>query len=264
MNFLALDHRALFERLCAPFGPSTYQRIVELKQVVYEAYVRVNHSGIGLLVDEHYGAAIALDARRRGVTLAMPVEQNETRTFALEYGDDFSIHVAAFEPDWVKALFRYEPLEDRFGRSLDDLVAVASSCSARPLLLELIPQDGDRERLGAEIAHLLSIGLAPAAWKIPLPSHSHLRTVVEVVRSAPGAHAEILALGGGESLIDATSTIASATRSRLIDGWAVGRAVWHEPLCAMVAGTATRKQAASEIAVNLLSLVEVFDPGGTS
>ncbi len=255
MNLFALDHRRLFERMVSAADGTGYARIVALKWLAFEAFAGAA-PGIGLLIDEQYGAAAALAAKRRGVLLAMPIERNEAPSFELEYGRRFADHVDAFEPDLVKLLFRYEPAAPAFERSLAELAAVNAWSRGRKLLLELIPEGGRTDRLAAAITHLLALGLRPAVWKVPVPAPADVPGVVAAVRAAPGSESELLALGGGHALGDAVAALAAAVGPGRFTGWAVGRALWFEPLTAHLAGKLSETAAVRAIRGNLQRLAE--------
>src|SRR5437879_3385141 len=99
---LAFDHRASLQKKM--FGiegeptPEQTARIAEAKGVIYQGFERAladgaPSDGVGLLVDEQYGAAIAERARARGYVFAMPVERSAQDEFDFEYGEAFGAHI---------------------------------------------------------------------------------------------------------------------------------------------------------------------------
>lgn len=101
----AFDHRDFFERLAAEHaGPalSRFATVAGAKELVLEAALAVRdrapaeqRDGLGVFVDEQYGAHVALRARTEGLVLAMPAERSGAPEFQCEFGDRFAAHIEA-------------------------------------------------------------------------------------------------------------------------------------------------------------------------
>ena len=112
---LACDHRGSFQKkLLGIEGTPTADeeaRIQEAKQVIFAGFRNAVSSagvdGMGILIDEQYGAEVAPEAKRLGVVLAMPVEKSGQDEFDFEYGEEFGEHITAFDPTFSKVLVRY-------------------------------------------------------------------------------------------------------------------------------------------------------------
>src|SRR4051794_33709349 len=86
LYILAFDHRGSFEKLVLgpgsdPTAEGDAARIRDAKSLIYEGLHRALAAGLpcehaGVLVDEQYGAEVALRARADGAILAMPVEKS--------------------------------------------------------------------------------------------------------------------------------------------------------------------------------------------
>ena len=66
----------------------------------------------GLLVDEEFGAAVLREAKKEGLSFAMPVEKSGQDEFDFDYGENFAKHIEEFDPTFVKVLVRYNPESD--------------------------------------------------------------------------------------------------------------------------------------------------------
>ena len=142
---------------------------------------------LGVLVDEQLGADVARHAREAGFELAMPVEASGAQQLTFEYGDDFPAHIEAFNPDWVKALVRFNPADPAGLRAaqtatlkrLNDYAAGSrrrwmlellgpatreqfAACEDQALYDELA-----RPALTVQVIHELSdAGVHPGIWKL--------------------------------------------------------------------------------------------------
>src|SRR6476646_2452918 len=92
--FMAFDHRVslmrgLFDATAANLRSADRAWIARAKVVVLDGLSMVLTRGVdaaaaAFLVDEEFGAEAAREARSRGITLAMPVEQSGRTELALE------------------------------------------------------------------------------------------------------------------------------------------------------------------------------------
>ena len=114
----AMDHRASYARdlFSVAGAPSEAQQaqMRDAKLVIYEGARQAIGNGLstgrpGVLVDEELGADVARRAKADGFVLAMPIEKSGTKLFELEYGDQYAEHVETFDPDFFKALVRFNP-----------------------------------------------------------------------------------------------------------------------------------------------------------
>ena len=119
---LAFDHRASF--LEKMFGiknrqptAEEKQQIEDYKKIIFEGFKlalkkKVPKEIAGLLVDEEFGASVLREAKKDGLTFAMPVEKSGQDEFDFDYGENFAKHIEEFDPTFVKVLVRYNPESD--------------------------------------------------------------------------------------------------------------------------------------------------------
>src|SRR5690348_258608 len=87
ISLLAVDHRASLAKdvygLSGPVSAADARRIADGKELVYAA-LDPGTAGVGVLVDERYGASVARAARTAGIVLAMPIEKSGEALFTPE------------------------------------------------------------------------------------------------------------------------------------------------------------------------------------
>src|SRR3989344_855550 len=104
---LAFDHRGTFlEKLFGAKGRKATSeeamQIKRLKQIIFDGFLIALNEGVpqelaGMLVDEEFGADILLEAKKLGVTFAMPVEKSGQEEFDFDY-NDWQEHIEKFSP----------------------------------------------------------------------------------------------------------------------------------------------------------------------
>jgi myo-inositol catabolism protein IolC len=257
---LAFDHRNSFRRdfmrLAGAPTPAQQEAMIAAKGVVVDALLaavpEVSAGRVVLLIDQEYGGDLVPKAQAGGVLVAMPVEESGQRE--LRYLDDGHPDrvIAAYHPDYVKVLVRYNPGGDTAmnGRQRARLRDLARLLDGRPeqLMLELLvpPEDaqlaavaGDRGRFDRELRAALTAaavreiaddGVRPGLWKIEGPeSPDDAALVAEAVRSAdPDAACLVLGRGADYAAVRRWLAIAAATDG--FAGFAVGRTIWWDAL----------------------------------
>lgn len=289
LYLLAFDHRASFSRdLFRISGMPTEEQVAQIadaKAVIFEGFLQALLMGapeaaVGVLVDEHFGANVALSARKRGVLLAMPVEASGQKQFSLEYGDDFAGHVERFDPDLVKVLVRYNPADGEANAAQVHRLSALSTwlqkhgrkllfellVPATPEQLESVGADADRydlelrpDLLVQTIAELQNGGVEPDIWKIEgLDRAQDCERVVAQARSGGREGVACIVLGRGASQSKVANWLRVAAPVAGFVGFAVGRSIWFDPLTAYLEG-APRQEIAARIGVAYLELIRLYE-----
>ncbi len=289
---LAFDHRGVFARTIFDTTgeptPEQERAMVDAKHLIFEGVRRAAGAGAvgagqaGVLVDELYGAHVALAAKAAGIVLVMPVETPDRELFEFAYGADWRVHIETFEPDFAKVLVRYNADGDAAGNALQsERLAELSRWlreTERKFLFELIvePTDaqlatagGDRERFEREqrpalivaaMAALQDAGVEPDVWKIEgLDDPAEAAAAVTQARTGDGRGSvacTILGAGAPDVRVDHWLRTAAAVDGFV--GFAIGRSIWRDAVRAYLAETVEREVAAQRIADNYLRFVEVF------
>jgi len=290
LYILPFDHRSSFEKglfgLKAPLTEEQTERVAQSKVVIYDAFrlavskgVSKEHSGI--LVDPQFGADILRDAHANGYIACMPTEKSGQAEFQFEYGENYEAEIEKFQPNFVKALVRYNPEDDqamnkRQAGRLKDLSDTAHK-HARCFMFELLvpPTSEQNEQvkgnqevydtklrpplMAAAIAELQDRGVEPDVWKIEGLGHrDDCQEIVKVARCNGRNDVGCIVLGRGsneEKVID-WLTIASGVPGFI--GFAVGRTSFWDSLVALRDGKITREKAVEDIAGRFIKWTQVF------
>jgi myo-inositol catabolism protein IolC len=286
---LAFDHRGSFQsKLLGITGTPTdeqVEHIREAKQVIYagflEAYeAQSDRDGLGVLMDEQFGADVARAAHELGVAFAMPVEKSGQNEFDFEYGEQFGEHILEFDPTFSKVLVRMNVEGDREmnKRQTERLARLGDWLHEhdRKYLFELlVPAEqhqldqvgGDADRYDRElraglmvdaILELYAGGVDPDIWKIEgLDTADDCDRVARASRTGgrDGVRCIVLGRGGNEQKVIEWLQTGAVTTG--YSGFAVGRTIWWDALTAWLSdGDAAT--AATTIAANYTRLLDAY------
>lgn len=287
---LAFDHRASFTEKM--FGiknrqptPEEKKQIADYKRIIFEGFKTALKKGIkreiaGLLVDEEFGANILRDAKKSGLTFAMPVEKSGQEEFDFEYGANYPKHIKEFDPTLVKVLVRYNPEGDTMvnKRQLQKLRNLSDYLQSikKPFLFELLvpptpkqlsESGGSKETYDREMRPKLMVetmkqiqdaGVEPNIWK--LEGVEKPEDAKAVVRQAQrdGRKAAVITLGRGESKEQVQKWLKVGAKIRGIIGFAVGRTIFAEPLMEHKTGRINRDEAIKKIAQNYTEFSDLW------
>jgi myo-inositol catabolism protein IolC len=284
---LAFDHRNSLRRgfmhLAGQPTPEQHATMVAAKGIVTDALIaaapQVSPDGAVLLIDHEYGGRFVTGAQAGGIRVAMPVEESGQAELRYLCGGHPDRVLAAYHPDYVKVLIRYNPGGDAAmnARQRARLRELSDWLKGRPqqLMLELLvpPEDAqlaavanDRGRFDREaraeltavaIRQIAADGIRPALWKIEGPeSRDDAARIAAEVRSAdPGAGCLVLGRGADGAAVRRWLAIAATTAG--FTGFAVGRTIWWDALRGFVDG-GDRDTAVRAVAARYLDLVRDY------
>ncbi len=288
---LAFDHRGSFTKRFGVEGQPSAEdnrRFADGKLLIFEGIEAALGRGAdpavtGALVDEQFGgpAEVPERAKARGIKLAMPVEKSGQKEFDFEYGEEFGAHIERYDPDFSKVLVRYNPggdaeLNARQAQRLRRLSEWLHAHQRRFLFELLVPAeqsqldavDGDADRYDAElrpelmvgaIAELQAAGIEPDVWKIEgVEEHSDCERIAAQCRTGgrDGVACVVLGRGADDAKVDRWLRAGAPVAGYV--GFAIGRSIWGEPLQAWIGGTASREEAAAQIAANYRRFIDVY------
>jgi len=290
LYILPFDHRSSFETgLFGWKGPLTEEqteRIVQSKAVIYDAFklslakgVSKEHSGI--FVDPQFGATILRDAHANGYIACMPVEKSGQAEFQFEFGDNYEAEIEKFQPNFVKALVRYNPEDDealnrRQAARLKDLSDTAHKHNRHFMFELLVPPTpaqservkGNQEVYDQELRPALMAGamtelqdrdIEPDVWKIE--GLDKVDDCLDIVKTAQrGGRKEVgcIVLGRGSSEQKIIEWLTIAAKVPGCIGFAVGRTSFWDPLVALRDGKVGREKAVEEIANRFMKWTQIF------
>jgi len=287
---LAFDHRASFTEKM--FGiknrqptPEEKRQISDYKRMIFEGFKKASKRGVpkeiaGLLVDEEFGADILKEAKKSGLTFAMPVEKSGQDEFDFEYGEDYPMHIEEFDPALVKVLVRYNPEGDMMmnKRQLQRLRSLSDYLQSirKPFLFELLvpstpkqlTQSGDsketydretRPKLMPEaMREIQDAGVEPNIWKLEgVEKPEDARAVVRQAQR-DGRKVAVITLGRGESKEQVQKWLKVGAKIQGIIGFAVGRTIFWEPLTEHKAGKLKRDATIEKIAQNYVEFSNLW------
>jgi myo-inositol catabolism protein IolC len=299
LYLMAFDHRGSFEQglfgVTPPVSAEVHANITAAKEIIYDAHVQALAQGApasacGVLVDEEFGASIALRAKKEGVPLAMPVEKSGQDEFEFQYGAEFGAHIEEFDPTFVKVLVRYNPEGDatvnrRQTAQLGTLSRWLRKRDRKFLFELLVPpttaqldrfeghqREYDkalRPSLVVEVIQAMQeADVEPDIWKIEgLDDRAACEAVVAQARSGGREGVKCIVLGRGADEAQVIEWLKIGAAVDGFDGFAVGRTLWQDPLKGYLAGTLTREQAVDEITRRYLEVIAAYrgaEPGGQS
>ena len=287
---LAFDHRSSFiEKMFGIKGrqptKQENEEISEFKKMIFEGFKTALKKGIpkeiaGLLVDEEFGASILKEARKSGLTFAMPMEKSGQDEFDFEYGEDYPMHIDEFNPTLVKVLVRYNP-EGEVVMNKRQLMRLRSLSSylqsiRKPFLFELIvpatreqlsklgeaKEAYDRElrpKLMVEaIRQIQNAGVEPTIWKLEgVEKEVDAKAVVSAAQR-DGRTAAVITLGRGESKEKVQEWLKVGARIPGIIGFAVGRTIFWQPLAEYKAGKGSKPDAIEGVARNYVEFAKLW------
>ena len=291
---LAMDHRnSLLRDLYGIDDVPTSEQIDRIsahKGLIFDGLLRaiedgVDASRVGVLVDERYGAAVAVRAKEARIDLAMPIERSGEPLFLLEYGTfgdrEWLRHIDEFAPAQVKVLVRDNP-QGSFNRMLqfDRLVTVSNAlrASGRTFMIELLVPatpaqlesvGSDALRYDSEVRPDLTVqlieemhveGIEPNIWKVEgLETEEDARAVVSAARRDGRSSVYCIVLGRDSSRQRLDHWLEVASRVDGFRGFAIGRSIWEKPLADLLAGTASETQLVGRVAESFTHFAQVWE-----
>lgn len=286
---LAFDHRKSIRGLFGFEGPPTpdqAQRISAAKTIILDGLLaaagQMEGPGTpGLLVDEEFGSDVIARAAGQGIVTAVACERSGQAEFQFEYGDEFPAHLERIDPDFAKALVRFnvEGNRELNLRQIERLKELTDWLADHQpeLLFELLvpPTDvqlkelgGDRGRFDAElrpelvcraVTELQDAGIEPAVWKIEgLEDRADCEQVAAACRRDGRDDARCLILGRGANFAKVEHWLEVAAPVEGFEGFAIGRSIWWNEIDALLNDRLDRSEAVERIAANYLHFVDVY------
>ncbi|HUK85250.1 MAG TPA: DUF2090 domain-containing protein [Candidatus Acidoferrum sp.] len=287
---LAFDHRAsflekMFEIKNRQPTSEEKKQIEDYKKIIFEGFKLSVKKSVpkeiaGLLVDEEFGSAVLRDAKKNGLTFAMPVEKSGQEEFDFDYGDNFAKHIEEFDPTFVKVLVRYNPEGDASLnkrqllrlKKLSDYLAQKKKPFLFELIVPALPTQlsklgGSKEVYDTELRPKLMVtslkeiqaaGVEPSIWKLEGVDKPEAAKAVVKQAQSNGRKAGVITLGRGESKEKVQEWLRVGAKIPGIIGFAVGRTIFWQPLADYRTGKVNRKEAVEKVAQNYIEFTELW------
>jgi myo-inositol catabolism protein IolC len=287
---LAFDHRASFlEKMFEIKNrkPTTEEKkqIEDYKKIIFEGFKLSIKKSVpkdiaGLLVDEEFGSGVLREAKKDGLSFAMPVEKSGQEEFDFEYGENYAKHIEEFDPTFVKVLVRYNPESDAVLnkrqlqrlKKLSDYLAKNKRTFLFELIVPALPAQlaklgGSKETYDKELRPKLMVeslkeiqdaGVEPGIWKLEgVDKPESAKAVVKQAQSN-GRKVGVITLGRGESKEKVQEWLKVGAKIPGIIGFAVGRTIFWQPLADHKAGKINRKETVEKIAQNYIEFTDLW------
>ena len=211
----------------------------------------------------------------------MPVEKSGQAEFQFEFGDNYEAEIEKFQPNFVKALVRYNPEDDealnrRQAARLKDLSDTVHKQNRYFMFELLVPPTAEQNErvkgnqdvydkklrpalMAAAMTELQDRGVEPDVWKIE--GLDHRADCLEIVKTAQRNGRNevgciVLGRGSNEGKVIEWLTIAAKVPGFI--GFAVGRTSFWDPLVALRDGKVAREKAVQEIASRFMKWTQTF------
>ncbi len=264
---LPFDHRSgitheLFQ-VAYPPNATIAKKIVALKGIIFDgflqAYKNIKDEGdCGILVDEEFGDAILQKAKKLGITHIVSTENSGGSTFSFVHGKGFGRALIKRDATFAKALVNYNIGDrDLNEEKMEKLTELSHFCIEEgiPLMLEPLihGKPSPVSRAITAIRDMQKHGIHPAVWKLEM-----LPTIKDWKKLAPIAKAPMILLGRGAGIKEVDQWVITAAKSGVVDGFAIGRTIFFEPIKKFTEKTFTRAQAVDAIATNYTHFVKLW------
>ncbi len=279
---LPFDHRSSFSKnilgISGKLNLKQKKEVADLKKIIFEGFLTVykkyqSQNYFGILVDEEYGLSVLKQARKIKAIVCLPVEKSGQSELKFEHGKSFGRHINKIQPDYVKVLVRYNPLNKEVNKKqLERLSELGVFCHKNnyKIILELLvpPTEYDlkvaktedhynnklrlKRTVGSikEIKKVLDIDI----WKLEYFSRPGWKKVIAMT----GKKSKIILLGRGEDKTVVDGWIKDAASFPQIIGFAIGRTIFMEELKKYVAGQINKKTAVKKIGDNFDYFVQLW------
>ena len=257
------------------------QTIKDYKRLIFNSMKLIGEKrgfeDLAVLVDEEYGYDIQMECGKIGIRNILTTEKSGEKIFDFQY-PDWQDHILKIKPTYAKALIRVvigedHSLQNSRLRELNDFCAARGIGFLIEPLIEARPEDlaavaGDKARYDAEIrpkqfaeavAEMHAAGVKPDVWKIEgTETREGMDICAEAVFHGGKENVKIVILGRGATQEVVDHWLRMGANSRGVNGFAVGRTVFSDPITALHKGEISREDATRQIADNYEHHIEVF------
>ncbi len=277
---LPFDHRSSFvEKILGikkEVDEQTFDQVKQLKQLIFEGFLQVWQNSpakdnLAILVDDEYGLDVITEAKNKGIKFALAVEKSGEEEFSFEHGDDFGEQIKNLQPDFVKALVRYNPEHiEKNKRQLEKLRILSNWCKDNnfPLIFELlVPATEadlrtypDYDSHGRDIKTIQAIKeiskeVQVSVWKLEGFSREQWKPILETINP----ESQVILLGRGENEHKIEKWLEAAAPYERVIGFAIGRTIFAEAIKDHFDGLITYGHAVEEIAENYKKFIRTWN-----
>jgi 5-dehydro-2-deoxygluconokinase len=269
LTVLAIDHRTQFEEMARACGADE-TRIAAFKLLAVRAADRLaqGDARFGLLIDGRHGMRALEAAADLPYWIGRPIEKPQS--CPIEFDAELA-DVGAALASWplnhtVKALFHYhqDDRADLRQRQERQALRLFDACRAtqHELLIEIIASKNgavDARTAGRAIQRFYDLGVKPDWWKLEPAADAETWANIERTIVANDPHCRgVLLLGLSIPHDELVRSFASAARSDIVKGFAVGRTIFNGAAELWFKGEMSDEQAIEALTSNLGELVDAW------
>jgi 5-dehydro-2-deoxygluconokinase len=268
LTILAIDHRGLFETLIDS-GGGDEDRVATFKDLASQAMERTaaGDRACGLLLDGRFGARALAQSADAPYWIGRPIEISGSRPLRFEGGADVAITLRSWpRPHAVKCNLRYHPDDPADLRAEQDAQLLrlfdATRGTGHELLLEIIAAPYGpvaHDTVARVMAHVYALGIYPDWWKLEATDDPAAWAAIEaVIADADPWCRGVVVLGAESSPAHLARSFAAAAPRRIVKGFAVGRAIWHDVAQQWFTGMIDDETALVRLTANFAQMVTTW------
>ncbi|MGE3147968.1 MAG: 5-dehydro-2-deoxygluconokinase [Pseudorhodoplanes sp.] len=259
---LAFDHRRQFADLSKSGDGDV--RIGAFKRLIGRALLDMKPGHSGAIVDDRYGFEALTQLTGTGRWLARPVEVAGSRPLAFETGHALHAALRTWPAEHaIKCLVSYSAKDaDALRAAQENSLTILQDAvfgTGHRWLLEVIPPEFETDdgAVPAALEQLYQAGLRPDWWKLPpLTDDRVWYGISTIIRRRDPQCGGAIVLGYDRPYEELFASFASAQRSGIGVGFAVGRSVWGREAVRWFAGEIDDRSAAEQIRNNYQSVLD--------
>ncbi|MDD5696519.1 MAG: DUF2090 domain-containing protein [Candidatus Pacebacteria bacterium] len=254
---LPFDHRTSFVKDILgqkTISKKTGEKIRELKQMIFDGFLlsvkNKSKGSFGILVDEKFGEKILKEAKKKKITIAVPVEKSGTKELKLEYGNNFKKHINKFRPAYIKVLVHYNP-EDKGRLKILKKINDYAQKEKYEIILELLAPPNKRIETIKELMKAIDVDI----WKLEGADKKLWPGIFKVLNK----NSRVIVLGRGENKARVEKWLKQAKPFPKIIGFAIGRTVFAKPLTSYDKGKISKEKAVRQISENFSHFLKLWN-----
>jgi 5-dehydro-2-deoxygluconokinase len=262
--FLAFDHRWQFREMALEEAGHD-QDVPRLKRLIYQGALEgvkrcdsdsKNQFQPGILCDDTYGQDTLNAVTGTGWLIGRPVELPASRPLKFEYGNNVGQHLLSWPTEQVvKCLVFYHPddSDDLRLQQEEKVKDIYDACcfSGHELMLEIIPPADStvvQDTIARSMTRFYDIGVFPDWWKLPSQPAENWSFIDAVIDQYAPHCRGIVILGLDQPVAQIAQGFKDSTRSRWVNGFAIGRTIFGQPSRYWLSGKIDDQQLTDSIA----------------
>jgi 5-dehydro-2-deoxygluconokinase len=279
---LPFDHQTGLWKAFGWTVPITLEQEILMEQtrmIIYQGYLKSLEMGVikqetAILTDDNYGRKVIEQAKKDNVPVIYTLEKSG-QPYLLFNHENWQEKISEIQPDWIKTLVRYNPLNDpgHLQITRENLLLVSNFAKEHTIgfmiepLVPPTPEQSEnndydhqlRPDLTVQMIHeIYNAGIFPNIWKIEGSDTTEFYKKSADAIASHDSNARIVVLGRNETLDQVGQWLTVGGENDSVIGFAVGRTVFLDAIKKFIAGEYTDQQAIDQISENYFKLYQTF------